>query len=158
MNLRQLHLPKLASAICAAAFLCAVSPASAQAVYKEVDAAGRTTFADRLDALPSSRPGNVPASDVASALARNSAIYSRRAAMIDAREAARRLRQALLQRAQGAAVLPGEQPHGSTAGEVRHRYWRRQEQLMHTVEQAQRRSNETRPPERSILSGPRGAR
>lgn len=147
MNFRKLHLPKSASAICAAALLCAASPASAQAVYKEVDAEGRSTFSDRLDALPSSRTGNVPASDVASALARNVAMSSRRAAMINAREAQRRLTQALLQRAQGTRALPGEQAHGSTPGAVNHRYWRRQEQLMHAVEQAQRRLNETRPPQ-----------
>lgn len=145
MNFRHPNPAKLASAICAAALLCAASPASAQALYKEVDADGRATFSDRLDALPSSRTGNVPTSDVASALARNTAMSSRRAAMINAREAQRRLTQALLQRAQGAEPLPGEQAHGSTPGAVNHRYWRRQERLMHAVEQAQRRLNETRP-------------
>jgi hypothetical protein len=87
----------------------------------------------------------VSALDVASALASYSAISSQRAAVIDTNEAARRLGQAQLKRKQGAQPLPGEQAQGTGASVVNHRYWRRQETLRHVVEQAQRRSNETRP-------------
>jgi hypothetical protein len=40
--------------------------------------------------------------------------------------------------------LAGERISGD-AGALNHRYWRRQEKLRLAVEQAQRRSNETRP-------------
>ena len=118
--------------------------ASAQTLYKQVDGAGHLTFADQAATTPSPRTATVPALDVASALASNSAVSSRRAVMIDAKEAARRLRQAQLQREQGAAPLPGELTQSTGAGVANHRYWRRQEKLRYVVEQALRRSNETR--------------
>lgn len=86
----------------------------------------------------------VSASDVTNVLASNSIIASRRATSIDANEAARRLRQAQLKRKHGTEPLPGEQDRGSGAGVVNHRYWLRQDKLRNVVEQAQRRSNETR--------------
>jgi hypothetical protein len=70
---------------------------------------------------------------------------ARRAATIDASEAARRLGQARLEREQGVAPLAGERIRGTDASTVNHRYWRRQEKLRLAVEQAQRRSNETQP-------------
>jgi len=85
-----------------------------------------------------------PPPDVANAPARNSAISSRRAAIVEANEAARRLGQARLARERGAKPLSGEQARGTDASAVNHRYWRRQEKLRHEVEQALRRSNETR--------------
>jgi len=84
-----------------------------------------------------------PALDVANALASNSAISSRQAAVTDANEAARRLRQAQLEREQGAERLPGEQAHATDASGVNPPYWRRQEELRRGVELAQRRSSET---------------
>jgi len=70
-------------------------------------------------------------------------IASKRAAEINAREAARRLEQAQFKRIQGAEPLPGEriQVNGTTT--VGYRYWKRQEQLRLAVEQAQRRWNLT---------------
>ena len=66
----------------------------------------------------------------------------RRAALVEANEAERRLAQARLKRERGAAPLPGEQARGE--GYVNDRYWRRQEKLRLEVEQALRRFNETR--------------
>ncbi len=86
----------------------------------------------------------IPASDVAQAPARNSTVSSRRATVVEANEAARRLGQARLARERGARPLSGEQARGTDASAVNHRYWRRQEKLRHDVEQALRRSNETR--------------
>jgi hypothetical protein len=81
--------------------------------------------------------------DVANALASNTAMSSRHAATIDANEAARRLRQAQLEREQGAERLPGEQAYGTDASVVNQRYWQRQEELRRVVVQAQRRLDET---------------
>jgi hypothetical protein len=75
----------------------------------------------------------------------SSPMSSRRAAMIDASEATRRLGQARLEREQGMTPLPGERIRGMDASALNHRYWRRQEKLRLAVEQAQRRSNETQP-------------
>jgi hypothetical protein len=117
------HVRNTAQGICAAAFVCAAAGASAQTV-------------------------SVSALDVASALARGSAISSRSAAVIDASEAARRLGQARLEREQGTQALPGEQAQGANAGAVNHRYWQRQDKLRRMVEQALQRSNETHPSKR----------
>lgn len=78
--------------------------------------------------------------DVANALARNTAIASRPAALIDSKEAARRLGKARLARSQGAEPLPGERAGSAGASAVNHRYWQRQEKLRRAVEQAQGRS------------------
>jgi hypothetical protein len=129
--------------ICAAALLCAAAGAPAQTIYKQVDAAGHVTYTDRPDTTPSPRPATVPALDVANALASNTAMSSRHAATIDANEAARRLRQAQLEREQGAERLPGEQAHDTDASVVNQRYWQRQEELRRVVVQAQRRLDET---------------
>jgi hypothetical protein len=102
--------------LCAAALTCAAAGASAQ---------------------------TVSAIDVSRALASNSVISSQHAFAVDANEAARRLKQARLQREQGAHPQPGEQAQSIEPGLVNHRYWRRQEKLRHLVEQALNRSNET---------------
>jgi len=135
---------KAAWRICAAVFLCAAAGVPAQTVYKQVDDAGRVTYTDRPDMTltPSPPTATVSALDVASALATNTPISSRGAALIDANEAARRLGQAELERKQGAERLPGEQAQGADANAANHRYSQRQEDLRRVVEQAQRRSSE----------------
>jgi len=117
MNIRR-HIRNIAQGICAAAFFCAATGASGQ---------------------------TVSALDVATALESNSAIASPSAAMVDAREAARRLGQARLEREQGVQALPREQARGTGIHAVNHRYWRRQEKMRRMVEQALHRLNETRP-------------
>ncbi len=67
----------------------------------------------------------------------------RQTAVIEANEAARRLKQARLTRNRGAEPLPAERVRSAGADAVNHRYWRRQEKLRLEVEQALRRSNET---------------
>jgi hypothetical protein len=62
--------------------------------------------------------------------------------VVDANEAALRLRKAQLQRKVGAQPLAGEQTHANGSSTPNYRYWRRQEKLRNVVEQAQRRSNE----------------
>lgn len=147
MNFRHSHFPKLASAICAAAFLCAAAVASAQPVYKRVSAAGQTTFSDRPDTAMPPQIESAPNLDVTKAPARMSVISSRRAALIDAKEAARRLRQEQLNRERGWEPIAGEKVQGADASAVNHRYWRRQETLRRAVENAQRRARETNQPQ-----------
>ncbi len=130
----------LAWRIGAAVLLCAAAGISAQTVHKQVDAAGNITFSDRPGTSPS--PATVPALDVVNALASNSAMSSRGAAIIDANEAARRLGQAQRELEQGAESLPGEQAHAGVNA-AKHRYLRRQEELLRVVELAQRRSDAT---------------
>ena len=134
---------KLVWRICAAAFLCAAAGVSAQTVYKQADAAGHITYTDRRDTAPSPPTAEVPALDVANALASASVMSSRGAAIVNSNEAARRLRQAEREREQGAQRLPGEQAHGADVNEMNRRYWQRQDELRRAVEQAQRRSDET---------------
>lgn len=143
MNSHSRQVRNIVWKICAAAFLCAAAGVSAQTVYKQVDAAGHITYTDRPDTAPSPPTVEVPALEVANALASNSAMSSRSAAIINANEAARRLRQAEREREQGAERLPGEQAHGADVNEMNRRYWQRQDELRRAVEQAQRRSGET---------------
>ena len=130
-----------ARGICAAALLCAAAAVpAAQTVHKQIDTAGNTTYSDRPDTTL--LPRTVQALDVVNALARNSAMSSRGAVIIDANEAARRLGQAQRELEQGAESLPGEQADaGVNAG--KHLYLRRQEELLRAVEYAQRRSDKT---------------
>lgn len=72
---------------------------------------------------------------------------SRRAALIDAKEAARRLRQEQSNRERGWEPIAGEMVQGADASAVNHRYWRRQEALRRAVENAQRRARETNQPQ-----------
>ncbi len=123
--------------ICAAALLFHAAGVSAQTLYRQAGDAGRIAVSEQPDTAPP--PQNVRASgaDVASALVRRSAISSRHSRLIDTNEAARSLRQARLDRAQGMRPLASEQVQGTDV--VNHRYWRRQEKLRQAAEQAQRR-------------------
>ena len=136
MNTRRRRVRNSVCLICAAAFFCAASGASAQTVEKQIDAKGRVANADRGNERPA--PG------AASAQPAYSVMSARHAATVDANEAARRLAQARLKREQGAQPLPGELARGADADVVNHRYWQRQEKLRTVVEQAQLRYNETR--------------
>lgn len=124
--------------------LCVGTGAFAQQLYKQVDATGQVTFADRPDAalaeLAVLAPLAAPAPEPARVPKRIAGISSpRAAAAVDASEAARRLRQAQLKRQEGMEPMPGER----TAGVPNARYWRRQEKLRHLVDTAQRRQQET---------------
>jgi uncharacterized protein DUF4124 len=142
MNARRRPVLNFAWSLCVAGFLCAATGASAQAIFRQVDAEGRITYTDRPDTTPLIQTAADPALEVANALASNSAISSRRAAMVDANEAARRLRQTEFERRQGVERLPGEQARGISADAANERYRRRQEELLRMVEQAQLRLSE----------------
>ena len=144
MDFRHRRIRNIAWRICAAAVLCAAADLTAQTIHKVADATGSFKYTDRMDMTPSPTTMTDPALEMPSAPARISRISSRRAATIDANEAARRLGQAQLKRQQGLAPLPGEQVQDSDRSAVKHRYWRRQERLRLAVEEAQRRLNETR--------------
>lgn len=114
---------------CIALLLCAATGVSAQTIYRHIDELGRVSFSDRLEiAAPPRKPG----------------MSARNAARVDTAEAARRLADARLQRAQGERPKPGEHDAGAGIGEVNHRYWIRQETLRRDVELALVRWNETR--------------
>lgn len=130
--------------ICAAALLCAAAGVSAQTIYKQVGPGGSITYTDRPDATPSAQPAPAPALDVASALAGNSAMSSRGAALIDANEAARRLEQAQRERAQDEKRLPGAQADGADAAVASDRHQSRLERRQRAIERAQIRLNEAR--------------
>jgi len=142
MNTYRRRVRIVAMAIWAAAFLCAATGVPAQTLHRQTDSEGRTTFGDRADATPSPRAETVEAPEATPV--RKSAISPRRSAMIEANEAQRVLKQARLARERGAEPLPAERVRSAGAGAVNHRYWRRQEKLRRDVEQALRRSNETR--------------
>jgi hypothetical protein len=144
MNLRRRACRTL-PAILAAAMLCAAAGASAQELHKLLDATGRVTFSDRpdetgaLQAAPEAESARVPK--------RIAGISSpRAAALIDTKEAERRLRQAQSAQSQGREPLPGERAKDGTMSE---RYVRRQEKLRLVVEKAQRRLQETSQPKLS---------
>lgn len=130
--------------ICAAAILCAAAGVSAQTIYKQVGPGGSITYTDRPDATPSPQPETVPALDVANALAGKTAMSSRGAALIDANEAARRLRQTQLEHAQDAKRLPGAQADGTDASAASDRHRRRLEERRRAIERAQIRLHEAR--------------
>lgn len=129
MTIRHPCLSEAARHCCIALLLCATTGASAQTIYKHVDELGRVSFSDKLEiAAPPRKAG-----------------MSRiNAARVDTAEAARRLADARLQRAQGEVPQPGEHAAGAGIGEVNHRYWIRQETLRRDVELALVRWNETR--------------
>ncbi len=143
MSSRRSRLRNIARSVCAVALLCGAAGACAQAIHKEIDAAGRITYSDQPETTPSRHFATVPALDVANALARNAAISSRFAAIIDVDEAARRLGQALLERSLGAERLPGEQVRGADAPAATQRYRARQEDLQREVELAVQRATRT---------------
>lgn len=111
-----------------ALLLCTATGASAQTIYKHVDESGRVSFSDRLE--------------IVAPPPRKTGMSRVNAARVDTAEAARRLADARLQRAQGEGAQPGERNAG--AGEVNQRYWIRQETLRRDVELALVRWNETR--------------
>jgi hypothetical protein len=124
------------------------SPAGRLAVayYKQVDADNRVSYGDGTDAAPAlpQPPGvTVYSNEVASALARNAAMSSRRAARIDASEATRRLAQAKRERQSGIAPLPGEDNRITAPGAAIGRYQLRQNRLNSRVESAQLRVSYT---------------
>jgi hypothetical protein len=109
--------------ICALALLCVTAGVSAQTIYRQVDDEGRITFSDQ----PPERPAALP----------------RRGVNVEANEAARRLKQAQLERERGAAPRPGELVRAGRHPAVNYSYWRRQEKLRILVERAQHRMNAT---------------
>ena len=128
----------------AAAMLCGAAGAAAQEVHKLVDATGSITFSDRPD-----ETGALQAAPEAPRRPNRIAGISspRAAALVDAKEAARRLGQAQLARTHGMEPLPGERAQHAKSGVMSERYWHRQEKLRLLVEQAQRRANETSRPQ-----------
>jgi hypothetical protein len=125
-------------AILAAAILCVTVSAAAQEIHKLVDTTGNVTFTDQPGLSPELQPA--PDAETSRQPKRIAGISSpRAAAAVDAKESARRLRQAQSKRFEGIEPLPGEQ----TSGVPNNRYWQRQEKLRRAVEQAQQRSNQT---------------
>jgi hypothetical protein len=125
--------------VAAALLLFAVS-APAQTIYSKVDPDGHSTFSDLPITAAESEPESVvPRTPVG--IMRNG---SRRAAVVNANEAERRLAHAQLQRRLGIAPLAGDRVQGS-ATRMNYHYWRRQEKLRLDVERAQQRVNATRP-------------
>lgn len=131
--------------VLAVAILCAASGASAQELYKLVDETGHVTFADRPDAALAPQAAEPETPRLQKRIAGISS--PRAAAIVDAKEAARRLRQAQMTRSEGIEPLPGEKAQHARDGVVSERYLRRQEKLRLLVEQAQRRANETSRPQ-----------
>ncbi|HLX80637.1 MAG TPA: DUF4124 domain-containing protein [Burkholderiales bacterium] len=124
---------------------CAATDVSAQAIFKLVDAGGRTTFTDHPDTAPAMQADAPRGAEAERPSTRISGISSRRvAAAVDANEAARRLQQARLKRSRGMAPLAGEK---SRDGAPNARYWRRQEKLRILVDDAQRRLKVTGKPQ-----------
>ncbi len=145
--------------ICAAAIVCSGGEVLAQTIYKQIDAAGRTTFSDRpaagsvspyetsrnQEGSPVSPPriANGNRSDVASALASNSAMSSIYAATIDFNEATRRLRQARDTRQEVMEPRGREWSDSLGTSAMTKRYQRRQRRLEREVVAAERRAHET---------------
>ena len=136
----------LARAAIAAALLCAATGAPAQlAVYKTLDPEVHVTHIDRTEAAPSA-PENSSEADAPAAAPRRHFVPSRRATLVNASEAKRRLAQAELKRKLGEEPHSGERVQVAGAFAVNYRYWQRQEKLRIEVEQAQRRVNFTQRP------------
>lgn len=125
----------------AIALLLAATSASAQAIHLKIGSDGQKSFSDIPGATPDRAAA--PAVEEPRAPAGTMAKGSRRAAIVNAKEAHRRLGQAQRSRQEGAQPLAGELAPNRGAYAVHHSYWRRQEKLRLLVEQAQRRSNET---------------
>ena len=148
------------STMCAAAIVCSGEEALAQTIFKQIDAAGRTTFTDRPAATAMVVPyatfsgperGSVPPprivirarSDLEQALFSNSPMASMHAATIDFNEATRRLTQARQSRQDGMEPRPGERTDSAGTSAMDKRYQRRQQRLQRDVVAAERRSHET---------------
>ena len=135
----------LARTAIAAALLCAATGAPAQlAVYKTLDPEVHVTPTDRTEAAPA--PENNPGADAPAAAPRRHFVPSRRATLVNASEAKRRLTQAELKRKLGEEPRSGERVQDAGVLAVNYRYWQRQEKLRIEVEQAQRRVNFTQRP------------
>ena len=148
------------SNICIAAILCSGDSVLAQTIFKQVDAAGHTTFTDRPPAegiavpylsLPGPERDWVPPlriaiqarSDVEQALFRHSPMTSMHAATIDFNEATRRLTQARQSRRDGIEAQPGERADVAGTSAMHKRYQRRQRRLERAVVVAELRSHRT---------------
>ena len=157
MNSRRRRVRNIAWRICAAAFLCAAAGVSAQTIYKQIDANGRTIFTDRPAAtgivvpyatfqrglVSPPRIASGTRSDLSEALFSNSAMTSMYAATIDFNEATRRLWQARQSRQEGMEPRPGERADSADASAMNQRYQRRQQKLEREVVAAERRSHQT---------------
>jgi hypothetical protein len=145
--------------LCAAAILSSGGGVSAQTIYKQVDAAGRTLYTDRAVAegiamanarSPAQQPGPLSPSriatgtrsDVAEALSSSSAMSSMYAATVDFNEASLRLRQAQQSRLDGVERRPGEWTDSADSATDK-RYQKRQQRLGRAVEAAERRLHQT---------------
>ena len=129
--------------ICAAAFLCAATSASAQTVHKQIDMDGHITFTDQAETTPLARKTKGPGLDVASALARNAPMTSMHAATVDYNEATRRLVRARQSRNEGRAFRLEEGADSAGIKTMNGRIQRGQQRLDSEVVAAQRRSNQT---------------
>ena len=139
----RLDLRKIAWRICAVALACAAMEVPAQMVFKQVSLAGNITYTDQPETTAPAQEADSPELAAPKVKHRIANISPRRVtAVVDAKEAALRLRKAQLQRQHGAQPLAGEQTHANGESTPNYRYWRRQERLRNLVEQAQRRSNE----------------
>lgn len=144
MNFRSRGIPNAISGACAAGLFCLATACSAQAVYRQVDAAGSITYTDRPDPEAAEVSLIVSSPDAPVFTQRGTGVSARRANRVDVSEAARRLSDARAQRVRGEAPLPGERSLGADLGPVNERYWTRQEALRRMVELALVRWNETR--------------
>jgi hypothetical protein len=145
------------STMCAEAIVCSSEEALAQTIFKQIDAAGRTTFTDRpaanamlVPCVTFSGPerGSVPPprsvirarSDLEQALFSHSPMVSMHAATIDFNEATRRLTQARQGRQDGVEPRPGERTDSAGTSAMDKRDQRRQQRLERDVVAAERRS------------------
>jgi hypothetical protein len=113
--------------------------------HRTADADGRVSYGQQPDTTTAvARRTTVSPGDVARALAGSTTIASPAAQVIDANEAKRRLGQAQQERRLGLAMLPGEKDQLVVPDGKKDRYQRRQEKLERAVDDAQRRSGDTR--------------
>jgi hypothetical protein len=145
--------------MCAAAIAigCCGASVSAQTIYKQIDAAGRTTYTDRPAAdsvvttspYPKRGPASPPRiakrtrSDVSKALFSSSAVTSIYAATVDFNEATRRSGQARQSRQEGIEPQLGERTGNAGTSAMSARYQRRQRKLEREVVVAELRMHET---------------
>jgi len=157
-NVIMIH-EQVMSKMCAAAIaiVCCGASVSAQTIYRQIDAAGRTTYTDRpaADSVVTTSPyqergpllrpriANGTRSDVAKALLSRSAMTSMYAATVDFNEATRRSRQARQSRQEGIDSFLGERTDSAGASAMSARYQKRQRRLEREVVAAELRLHET---------------
>ena len=95
-----------------------------------------------------SAAGAEPMQSAAGRALANATITAQRGSLVNRNEAERRLGKARLAREQGRSPLAGEYARDIVPAAGNYRYWRRQEKLRQSVEQAQRRYNDTKQPPR----------